>query len=104
MACLDFPWLHWIKSLLPNSQGRNRDRPYSPAFSWGEDINLECQSPAALHDISGATNPDREVGVIKPRALTPFSASHSDNDIIVLPYPVSYNTTPPLRSLLDEGN
>lgn len=62
MACLDFSWLHWIKTFLPTPRGSKEDRSYSPTFASGPDIELEYPPPVLLQNTIG-TRPNRKASV-----------------------------------------
>lgn len=91
MACLDISLPRWIKNLLQNPQGSNKDRTSIPEFFPGRNNSLERPSPALHQDAVEPRNPNRETSTIKYQSPQLISTPHSDpqsrpsDDIIVLP-------------------
>ena len=96
MACVYLPLIRWVRDLLPNTRGANRDRSYSPTFSWGKDIDIEHPPQTRFRDTIGPRNPNREARVVVYQSSRTHPASTLDEDATVLPCstPEYYTTLP----------
>lgn len=81
LACLYLPLICWVKHLLPNPQGANRDRSYSPTFPRAKTLTSSINHIHVSRTLPDSETPTERQVLWYTKALPHIQYQHSTKQL-----------------------